>query len=91
MPSRGCAKFLARWIGPFPITELIGKAAYPAELPTSLTIYPAFRVALLQLERGEPEEMEIATAWDPVTPDTADTDPVYEVEFILDKRNLQGN
>ena len=61
------------------------------DIPPSMGVHPVFHVALLQPEKERPEEMRIDMAWEPVDPEIAAEDPVYEVEFILDQRGSPGN
>ncbi|KAL8444269.1 hypothetical protein Emed_006312 [Eimeria media] len=86
MQPRGAAKFHPPFTGPFPITERIGKAAYRLELPPSMQVHPVFHVALLQRDKPRPPHMMQPQRWRPVEEPPDDSDPVYEVEHILDSR-----
>ena len=51
--STGTRKFLPRWIGPFTITERVGKSAYRLALLPSMRIHPIFQVSLLKPYRRD--------------------------------------
>ena len=38
----GSGKLLPRFVGPFPVEKLVGKAAYKLTLPPSMTVHPVF-------------------------------------------------
>ena len=41
-------KLMPKWVGPFPVSELVGKVAAKLELPPNLRIHPVFHVSLLK-------------------------------------------
>jgi len=72
-----------KFLGPFRVTEVIGKQAYRLELPKTLQIHPVFHVSLLEPYKGstiagrqQPPLMEIDLK----------EDDVYEVEAILGQK-----
>jgi hypothetical protein len=50
----GKAKFLPRFVGPFPVTSLIGVNAYRVELPPDWGIHNVFNVSLLKQYKHSP-------------------------------------
>jgi hypothetical protein len=44
----GTRKFLPKFIGPFPITQLVGSAAVRLQLPHTYRIHPVFHVSLIK-------------------------------------------
>jgi hypothetical protein len=77
----GHKKFLPKFIGPFPITKIIGKVAYRVQLPVNVTVHNVFHVSLLKKhkpgEREQPPPPEIS----------ADGELLHEVERILIHRD----
>jgi hypothetical protein len=47
----GMRKLLPKWVGPFKVTEQIGKVAYKLELPPNLKMHNVFHVQLLKKYR----------------------------------------
>ena len=68
-----------RYVGPFEITERVGKVAYRLELPQHLSgIHPVFHVSMLRKHvKGDREVVVPETLGVVVRPDTS-----YEVEPI---------
>jgi len=46
-------KLLPRWIGPFPVVELVGPVAYKLQLPSHLNLHPVFHVSKLRPFRSD--------------------------------------
>ena len=81
------SKFLSKFIGPYPILQVISPTAYKLKLPDQLRIHPTFHVSLLRKyvdgkidfpdreenHRPEPEELESG-------------EEAYEVEAIVKKK-----
>ena len=44
-------------LGPFPITEVLGKVTYKVKLPTHIRIYPVFHVSRLELAKGKQKHL----------------------------------
>lgn len=78
--SPGTPKLLPRWIGPFVITERIGKVAYRLKLPANLKIHDVFHVSLLKAYKGNGSVQ-------PPMPEFIDGAWEFEVERILDHRD----
>jgi Chromo (CHRromatin Organisation MOdifier) domain/Integrase core domain len=80
----GVLKLLPRWIGPFPVTEVVSALAYRLELPESLKIHPVFHVSLLKpyrpSERRQPPPPPLLL--------TDEDDDIYEVQAIIDDRQV---
>ena len=70
-------------LGPFIITDKVGKAAFRLQLPPSMKIHPVFHVGLL--ERFHPNDIP-GRVQDPSPPVTIDNHDEYEVEEVLDSR-----
>ena len=80
-------KFLPRFMGPFPIEEVVSNRAYRLKLPSSLQIHPVFHVSLLK--RYVPSERSSQPNSVP-TPIHVDGELEWEVEAILNHRKRQG-
>jgi hypothetical protein len=71
--TTGTPKLLPRYLGPFKVTRLVGKAAVQLDIPASWTIHPVFHVSLLKL-------------WDgPNTPEVLTVDVEGFPEFVVEK------
>ena len=77
LKDRGTRKLLPRFLGPFPITEVVNSNAYRLHLPKSLKCHNVFHVGLLK--RYIPGSNENP----PPLPEVIDEIPEYEVEKIL--------
>ena len=91
VPSR---KLAPRFVGPFPVTRLIGPAAVqlclpgPAvvqlRLPRSLRVHPTFHVSQVKPVK---ESSMVPAAAPPPSPEVIDGGPVYKVKQLLAVRN----
>ena len=81
-------KLQRRFVGPFPIKQKIGKAAYKLQLPTTWTIHPVFHTSLLRPWRSSEWSCPVNTP----APDVQVCDePFYEVDKILTwKKTIVG-
>lgn len=85
-PSR---KLQDKYIGPFPIIEVISPTAYKLQLPPTMRVHPVFHVSLLKRYVKNPE-MFAERVQEPPPPVIVDDGSIeYEVERILDKRVRQ--
>ena len=80
---RGSKKLLARWAGPFPILERIGKQAYQIDLKDTLPVHDVFHVSLLKPYK------EGGRRQPPPPPVVIDGEPEDEVEQILAHRDMR--
>jgi hypothetical protein len=71
----GTPKLLPRYLGPFKVIKLIGKAAIKLALPPSWKIHPVFHVSLIKVWKGA----------DPPEVSTVEVEglPEYQVDTIL--------
>ena len=74
-------KLLPKWIGPFPITKVVGKGAYQLELPSTIKVHNVFHVSLLKPYRSDGRVQPP----DPVVCED-DGETYFYVERILDHR-----
>jgi hypothetical protein len=87
LSSRPSKKFDARYLGPFVVTQKIGKLAYRLELPPSMDrMHPVFNVALLEPWR-EPFASSGFRPGPAPDPDHIVSPERYEVEGILEHRD----
>ena len=76
----GTPKLLARWLGPFKITEMVGKVAARLELPDTAKMHDVFHVSLLKpYKDGGRVQL-------PPAPIVVDGETEYVVEQILAHR-----
>ena len=78
VPSK---KLAPRFVGPFPISRVIGPAAVRLRLPRSLRVHPTFHVS--QVKPVTENQQVPPTA----PPEVIDSGPVYKVKQLLAVRN----
>ncbi|MGL6248430.1 MAG: DDE-type integrase/transposase/recombinase, partial [Culicoidibacterales bacterium] len=78
-----CKAFKQRFIGPFSISEKIGKVAYRLALPPHMIIHNVFHVSQLKKFIAPNPERRIQQPYDPVNIDGLEE---YEMEAILQHR-----
>jgi hypothetical protein len=86
-----CAKFLDRYIGPFPIIKARPEtSSYKLELPPNYKIHPTFHARLLKPSIAN--DAEKFPGREPSRPGPAfdDDDEEYEIEKILDHKDVRG-
>ena len=79
LPASLTKKLSPRWVGPFPITQVINRNSYRLQLPASWRLHPVFNVSQLKPHHGGRPAVE-----EPVF--TTDQGPEYEVGEILQHR-----
>ena len=84
--QRPSTKLDNKWIGPFTITELVGKRACPLELSATLWIHPVFHVSLLHPTAQDPVPGQSNQPPGPVISTDMDDPDIYEVESIIDSQ-----
>ena len=77
VPSK---KLAPRFVGPFPITKLIGPAAVRLRLPRSLRVHPTFHVSRVKPAKEGPV---VPAATPPPPPEVFEGGPVYKVKRLL--------
>ena len=82
--TQGVRKLTPRWVGPFPITALIGPVAARLALPHGWRIHNVFHFSLLKPYQGDgsrkvPQPLFVAQ----------DLAPVWEVEALLAERTVR--
>ena len=81
--SASTSKLMPKYIGPFGITDRINEVAYRLKLPLNMRVHPVFHVSLLQPYRSDGRVQ-------PPPPVTfVDGEPEYEVQSILDHRDVR--
>lgn len=78
-------KLAHRWIGPFPVVRRIGATAYELDLPGTMPAnrHDVFHVSLLKPYTHDPNKPP------PPVPNFQGTEPEWEIESILDYRDVQ--
>jgi hypothetical protein len=84
LPSTMSKKLAAKYLGPFPVQQVISPVAYRLKLPPTLKVHPVFHVSLLQPWHTQPELPHPAVMSRP-PPVDVEEDRFY-VEKLLDKR-----
>jgi transposase InsO family protein len=85
--AKGPRKLLPRWVGPFPVVRMVGKAAVELRLPSDMRIHPTFHVSLVRPYRSRAADAEAVSIVDPEPVAwLSDTKPLWSVERILDYR-----
>ena len=74
-------KLLPRFIGPFPIVQVISPVAYKLKLPKNMKVHDVFHVSLLK------EYKKDGNVQPPPPPDVIDGELEYEVEKVLAHRD----
>jgi hypothetical protein len=78
-------KLAPRWIGPFRITEVVGRQAYRLALPTQYSkLHDIFPIQLLEPYHPRPDEEPLPM------PDLEEDPEEYEVEEVRGKQKMQG-
>lgn len=52
LPSTESRKLAPKWVGPFPIVQVIGRNAMKLQLPSHWRLHPVFNVSLLKPHHG---------------------------------------
>jgi hypothetical protein len=76
-------KLLPQWVGPFEVTERIGKVAYKLDLPPNLKLHNVFHVQLLK------KYQDNGKVQPPPPPIEIDDSLEYEVEQVLGHRDVK--
>ena len=84
LPSTMSKKLAAKYLGPFPVQQVVSPVAYKLRLPPSLKVHPVFHISLLQPWHTQPELPHPVVLSRP-PPVDAEEDRFY-VEKLLDKR-----
>jgi hypothetical protein len=79
LPASLTKKLSPRWVGPFPILQVISKTSYKLELPVAWKLHPVFHVSMLKPHHGRARQVE-----QPVF--STEEGAEYEVEAILGHR-----
>ncbi len=83
---KGKRKLFPRWVGPFKVVQMVGKAAVQLELPASYRIHNVFHVGLVKLYHAS------GSVQPPTHTDWLETiAPVFPVERVLDARTHREN
>jgi hypothetical protein len=78
------AKMMPKWIGPYPVETMIGRAAVKLTLPSDMRIHPVFHVSMVKRYVPDPEAPAHVTTI-PVTTDF-DGVPIWNVDHIVEHR-----
>lgn len=80
-------KLTAKWVGPYPITEVISDHAYRLRLPRHMRINNSFNVSLLEPYNPNSIPQRVP---EPPPPVEVEGEEEFEIEKILDSRNRRG-
>ena len=83
-------KFSSRYIGPFPVLQIINPVTYKLQLPPSLKIFSTFHISLLK-PYHDPAAIHPSRVPLPPAPIHFKTHEEYFVEAILAKRTRRNN
>jgi hypothetical protein len=87
--TRPSKKLSHRFLGPYPVTRVVGKNAYRLQLPRSMSrLHPVFNI--VKLFRAPSDPIPGRRSAPPPDPEIIDGEPEYEVEDILDSRRFRG-
>jgi hypothetical protein len=80
----GSRKLQPKWVGPYTVTELVGKVAVRLDLPASLPVHPVFHVSLVKNYNvsGSVQPPLLPETWDGLS-------PLLRVERLLSHRKVQ--
>uniref|UniRef100_A0A671YIT6 Gypsy retrotransposon integrase-like protein 1 n=1 Tax=Sparus aurata TaxID=8175 RepID=A0A671YIT6_SPAAU len=81
VPSK---KLAPRFVGPFPVTRMVGPAAVRLRLPRSLRVHPTFHVSQIKPVK---ESLMVPATTSPPPPEVVEGGPVYKVKRLLAVRN----
>jgi hypothetical protein len=82
--AKGARKLMPKFVGPFTITERVGKSAYRLQLPPEwLRVHDVFNVSLLRPYNGRPGQDVFIC---PPPANWVEDQPEWEVEAIIDHR-----
>ena len=82
-------KLSHKWIGPYPIEQVISKVAYKLRLPDNMHIHPVFHVSVLKRYIVNPPEFGNRDLPPRPPPTIIDGHPEFYVEKLLDKRVIR--
>ena len=82
---RPAKKLDHRRLGPYKVMEMVGPNAVRLCLPDTVQLHPAFHVSLLELASSDPFPGQVSP---PLPPAVVDGEEEWEVERILDSRQL---
>ncbi len=77
-------KLAPRFVGPYPVSKVIGPSSVRLRLPRSLRVHPTFHVSRVKPVKDSPM---VPAAPPPPPPRMVDGGPVYTVKALLDVRN----
>lgn len=87
--TRPSLKLLSRFIGPFEVTELIGKNAVHLALRDTMQVHPVINVSHTKPYHDQPADIRTKTP-PPPPPIIGPLDEEYEVKRLLSHRQVRG-